>query len=86
MDILEISKLKKEANITLDAGELVTLCNVFYAMTENTDHKKSITFYGMYDKFMMHNDLVQYGHIDTFRIEKMMECREKIAELASEVK
>ena len=46
MNILEISKLKKEANITLDAGELVTLCNVFYAMIENTNHKKSITFYG----------------------------------------
>ena len=85
MDILEISKSKK-ANITLDTDELVTLCNIFHAMTKNTDHKKSITFYGMYDKFMMLNDLVQYGHIDAFRIEKMMECREKIAELTSEVK
>ena len=85
MDIFEISKSKK-ANITLDAGELVTLCNVFHAIAENADHKKNITFYGMYDKFMMLNDLVQYGHIDAFRLEKMMECREKIVELASEVK
>ena len=77
MDILDISKLKKEANITLDAGELVTLCNVFYTMTENTDHKKNITSYGMYDKFTMLNDLVQYGHIDAFRIEKMWNAEKR---------
>lgn len=83
MEILEISKAKKQVNITLDAGELVTLCNIFHEMTKNTEYDKRITFYGMYDKFMMLSDLVQYGHIDAFRIEKMMKCREKIQELTN---
>lgn len=86
MEILEISKTKKQANITLDAGELIILCNIFHEMTKNTEYDKRITFYKMYDKFMMLNDLVQYGHLDAFRIEKMLECREKIHELASEAK
>ena len=86
MEVLVISKIEKKVNIILDADELVTLCNIFYEMAKSTDGDKRITFYRMHDKFMMLNDLVQYGHIDAFRIEKMMECREKIAELASKVK
>ena len=82
MEILAFSKIENKVNVILDANDLTTLCNIFYEMANSSNGDKRITFYKMYDKFMMLSDLVQYGHLDAFRIEKMLECREKIQELA----
>lgn len=38
-------------------------------------------FYTLYADLIMLRDLSQYGHIDAFSFERMLECREKVKQL-----
>lgn len=74
MEIMNISKEDKEVVLTLNADELVRLCNVLYAQEkydDNLHHK-------LYGDLMIARDLCQYGHIDGFCFERIAECRSKI--------
>ena len=84
MNILSISKKENKAVIEFDSDELVTLCNVLYRATvEDGAH---IGHYRLYDGLMLARDLSQYGHIDNFCLDRIVECREKAKELASKNK
>ena len=74
MEIMNISKEDKEVVLTLNADELVRLCNVLYVQKkydDNLHHK-------LYGDLMIARDLCQYGHIDGFCFERIAECRSKI--------
>ena len=74
MEIMNISKEDKEVVLTLNADELVRLCNVLYAQEkydDNLHHK-------LYGDLMIARDLCQYGDIDDFCFERIAECRSKI--------
>lgn len=74
MNILNISKEDKEVVVTLDADELVRLCNVLYAQEKYDDN----LHYTLYGNLMMARDLCQYGHIDGFCFERIAKCRSKL--------
>ena len=74
MEIMNISKKDKEVVLTLNADELVRLCNVLYAQEKYDDN----LHYKLYGDLMIARDLCQYGHIDGFCFERIAECRSKI--------
>ena len=75
MKILSISKEKSEVVISLYSDELIKICNVFYNAPEelwdNLYHK-------LYTDMMVERDLSQYGHIDDFCLERIVDERSKI--------
>lgn len=75
MTILSVSKANKDAVIRLDSDELVALCNSLYGATKG-DNVKAI-IYKMYADFIMARDLSQYGHIDAFSLDNIVNCRER---------
>lgn len=72
MTIVNLSKENGRATITLDANELVKLCNVLYKAPE--DQKNNI-YYSLYAAMAIARDLTQYGHLDSWCIEKVVELR-----------
>ena len=77
MTIVSVSCEERKATITLDASELVELCNAMYFASkekETTHHKR---FYHIYGDLMMARDLSHYGHLDGFSFNAIAECREK---------
>lgn len=77
MTIVSISKEKREATITLDASELVELCNAMFHAKGKRDSQR---FYHIYGNLMMVRDLSQYGHLDGFSFDSIAQCREKANE------
>ena len=75
MTIESVSKADRSATITLDATELTKLCNTLYKAPE--DQRNGI-YYRLYNDMMIVKDLTQYGHLDDFRIEKVVKCRSNI--------
>ena len=76
MNILSISKEKREAVIKLDSDELVALCNLLYKATKEEDVKAII--YKMLGSLMIARDLSQYGNLDAFCLSSIIKCREKM--------
>lgn len=81
MNILSVSKEKREAVIKLDSSELVMLCNVMYHADKDEYKDRYKDFYRVYNNLMLIRDLSQYGHIDDFCLSRIVECREKMKEL-----
>jgi hypothetical protein len=75
MNILSISKDNREAVVLLSSGELNAICNALYKAPE---YQKDNPFYKLYSDMMIARDISQYGHIDNFCLEKVLECREHI--------
>ena len=75
MNIQKISKADKEVTLTLDATELVKLCNVLYHAQEED---KNNTYYNLYSDMIIARDLCQYWHLDTFSFDHIKECRDNI--------
>ena len=73
MNILNISKKDREVTVTLSSDELVKICNVFY----NAETNRNDLFYQLYSDMMVARNLSQYGHIDSFCLRKIVECRNK---------
>lgn len=75
MRILSISKEKSEVVMSLSSDELVKICNVFY----NTPEKlRDNLYHKLYADMMIARDLSQYGHIDGFCLERIVDERSKI--------
>lgn len=74
MEILNISKENKEVIVSLDSDELVKLCNCLY---KTDDSNKNSLYHKLYGQLMMCRDLSQYGHIDDWCFEKIVEQRER---------
>ena len=81
MNILSVSKEKREAVIKLDASELVMLCNVMYHADKDEYKDRHEDFYRVYNNLMLVRDLSQYGHIDDFCLNSIVKAREKMKEL-----
>lgn len=75
MNILNISKTNGNATLLLSSNELVAICNALYKAPEN--HKNN-EFYKLYGDMLIARDLSQYGSLDAFCLEKVMECRNNI--------
>lgn len=75
MEIMQLSKEKKEATIRLSADELVKLTNVLYHATEE---EKNNLYYQVHSDLLMARDLCQYGHIDQFCLSEINKCRNQI--------
>lgn len=75
MEIMQLSKEKKEATIRLSADELVKLTNVLYHATEED---KNNLYYQVHSDLLMARDLCQYGHIDKFCLSEINKCRDQI--------
>ena len=81
MEILNISKKEREVVVTLNSDELVKLCNTMYNAKESD---KNNLFYKLYSELMIARDLSQYGHIDDFCLERIIENRGKIVKKSNE--
>ena len=81
MTIVSVSSEKREATITLKTEEMVELCNAMFHAKEKHDRER---FYHIYGDLMMARDLSQYGHLDEFSLNCVVECREKIKQFDAE--
>lgn len=75
MTINSVSKDNREATLTINNTELVTLCNAMY---HAKDEMNNPCFYHIYGNLMMIRDLSQYGHIDGFCFDGITKCRKRI--------
>lgn len=75
MEIIQLSKEKKEVTIRLSSDELVKLTNVLY---HATDEDKNNLYYQVHSDLLMARDLCQYGHIDQFCLSEINKCRDQI--------
>lgn len=75
MTINSVSKDSGKATFTLNASELVTLCNAMHHAKDKTNNP---CFYHIYSNLMMMRDLSQYGHIDNFCFDQIIKCRENM--------
>lgn len=75
MRIETVSMERREAILTLDANELVLLCNVLYHLP--VEHR-SKPYYLLRSDLMLARDMSQYGRIDNLCLEKIMECRKHL--------
>lgn len=75
MDIESISKSKREVVVTLDADELVKICNIFYQAQSEEKNEK---YDKLYSEMMLARDLCQYGHVDDFCLGKIIEHRKNV--------
>ena len=71
MNILEISKPKREVTVTLSSDELVKLCNI---MHESQKPKNSMCE-RLYSDLILARDLSQYGLVDNFSLSRIVEHR-----------
>ncbi len=83
MNILNINKKEKEVVVTLNADELIELCNCMYRADEKNQEG---VFHKLYGELMIARELSQYGHIDNWALSKIVEQRKHCGfELESEV-
>lgn len=75
MTIKSISKEEGMATITIDANELVKLCNVMYKAPEDQKNK---LYYKLYAEMIIARDLTQYGHLDSWCIDRVVELRDHL--------
>lgn len=79
MNIKNITKSTNQVNMTLEKDELVMLCNVMYRAKEaGVDEIKSALFHKLYADLIMVSNLCQYGHVDDFAFNLIMNEREYI--------
>lgn len=77
MNIKNITKSTNQVNMTLEKDELVMLCNVMYrAKEDGVDEIKSALFHKLYADLIMVTNLCQYGHVDDFAFNLIMDERE----------
>lgn len=77
MNIQNISKEERQVTVTLNADELVAICNAMYSCKAQKDMQNDL-FYRLYSDMMIARDLCQYGHIDQFCLDCINDCRGKI--------
>ena len=76
MNIKNITKSTNQVNMTLEKDELVMLCNVMYRAKEaGVDEIKSALFHKLYADLIMVTNLCQYGHVDDFAFNLIMDER-----------
>lgn len=75
MNILSLSKREKKVEVSLTSDELVKICNILYHAPESD---RNDLFYQLNSEMMLARDLSQYGHMDNFCLEKIVESRDKI--------
>ena len=76
MNIKNITKSTNQVNMTLEKDELVMLCNVMYRAKEaGVDEIKSELFHKVYADLIMVTNLCQYGHVDDFAFNLIMDER-----------
>lgn len=75
MNIFSISKTKREVTLSLSSDELVKICNVLYNAAEE---QRNNVYHNLYADMMIARDLSQYGHIDNFCLDRVVEERSKI--------
>ena len=77
MNIKNITKSTNQVNMTLEKDELVMLCNVMYhAKITISDETKRELFHKLYADLIMVTNLCQYGHVDDFAFNLIMDERE----------
>lgn len=77
MRVETVSMERREAILTLDASELVLLCNALYDFPEEHRDKR---YYKLRSDLMLVRDMSQYGHVDDFCLKRIMECRSHLQE------
>lgn len=75
MRVETVSMERREAILTLDASELVLLCNALYDFPEEHRNKR---YYKLRSDLMLVRDMSQYGHVDDFCLQRIMECRKHL--------
>ena len=83
MYIKNISKNDGQVTMTLDKDELVLLCNTMYCVenAEDDDSKREAKrelFHKTYADLYMVMNLCQYGHVDDFAFNVIMDERKKL--------
>lgn len=79
MNIKNITKSTNQVNMTLEKDELVMLCNVMYhAKITISDETKRELFHKLYADLIMVTNLCQYGHVDDFAFNLIMQERKDV--------
>lgn len=76
MNIQNISKENKETVVKLSADDLTIICNALYAQLPES--QKNERLLQLYSDMMIARDLCQYGHIDNFCLQNVVQCRNSI--------
>lgn len=83
MNIQAISKADREVTVILNADELVILANSLY---ETQKKKTNSKIKRLYSDIMLCRDLCQYGHVDDWCLEKIVEQRLPKSNCKNEIK
>jgi len=83
MNIQEISKANREVTVTLDADELIKLCNVMHNAPEKDRNER---FYDLRSDLIIARDLCQYGHLDDFSLSCVVDSRTQCGNIEEEIK
>lgn len=67
-----------EVNVILSADELTMFANLMYYYKKNWKDGKEMSkpnerFYGTYAQILTARDLCQYGHLDSFTLDRLLE-------------
>lgn len=82
MNMLTISKEKREVMVKLTVDDLIIICNALYA--QSGEERNNSYFMQLYSDMMMARDLCQYGHVDDFCLHNIVKCRSELKGLLSE--
>lgn len=74
MNIQNISKEKREVTLTLNADELVMICNMIYTAIDEYAKREKVQ--ELHADMILARDLCQYGHIDNFSLGRIVAARE----------
>lgn len=77
MNIQNISKEERQVTVTLNADELVAICDAMYSCKTQKNMQKDL-FYRLYSDMMITRNICQYGYIDQFCLDRINDCRSKI--------
>lgn len=74
MNILNVSKERREVTLTLDADELIMICNMIFSAKDEYIKRERVQ--ALHADMILARDLCQYGHIDDFSLGRMVAARE----------
>ena len=77
MNIKNVSKENRSVVAGLDADDLVLICNALSEKCKK-DTRRNEILYRLYKDMMIARDLCQYGHIDNFCMDRIIECHEEL--------
>lgn len=82
MNIQEISKSNREVTVTLNADELIRICNAMHKADNNDNNE---LYNKLHSEMILARDLCQYGGIDNFTLSCIVNYRSQYSNIEEEI-